>query len=48
MLLLFSYLDVVLCDFYLCCVDVVDQCSQSLSVHLSDLHLMSLALTHIT
>lgn len=48
MLLLFSYLDVVLCDFYLCRVDVVDQFSQSLSVHLSDLYLMSLALTHIT
>lgn len=48
LLLLFSYLDVVLCDLYLCCVDVVDQFSQSLSVHLSDLHLMSRALAHIT
>lgn len=45
---LFSYLDVVLCDLYLCRVDVVDQLSQSLSVHLSDLHLMSRALAHVT
>lgn len=48
LLLLFSYLDVVLCDLYLCCVDVVHQFSQRLSVHVSDLHLMSRALAHVT
>lgn len=42
-----SHLDIVLCDLDLRSVDVVDQFSQGLSVHLSDLHLMGLALTHV-
>lgn len=43
-----SHLDVVLCDLNLSSVDVVNQFSQGLTVHLSDLHLMGFALTHIT
>lgn len=43
-----SYLDIVLCDLDLRCVDVVNKFSQGLTVHLSDLHLMGLALAHIS
>lgn len=42
-----SHLDVVLCDLDLGRVDVVHQVPQRLSVHLSDLHLLGLALAHI-
>lgn len=42
------HLHVVFGDLDLRCVNVVDQLAQGVSIHVSDLHLMGSALTHVT